>query len=79
MHPSGKPVTVERHDKMNAAQEWINTDNNACLADVKRLGLDGATDYQMNLIIDRSASGDTRWDEITEKEMKAALEELANS
>lgn len=61
---------------MNAAQEWIRTDENACRNDLKRLGLDGATDYQMSLIIDRSAAGDTRWDEITEEEMREALEEM---
>ena len=63
---------------MNAAQEWIRTDENACRKDVERLGLDGATDYQMSLIIDRSAAGDTRWDDIEEEQMRAALEELAS-
>jgi hypothetical protein len=59
------------------AHDWIATDKNACKEDVKRLGLDGAADYQMGLIIDRSAAGDTRWDDITEEEMKEALEEIA--
>ena len=63
---------------MNAAQEWINTDKQACIADLKRLGLDGAADYQMGMIVDRSAAGDTRWDEITEEEMREALEEIGN-
>lgn len=63
---------------MNAAQEWIGTDENACRKDVERLGLEGATDYQMSLIIDRSAAGDTRWDEITQEQMRAALEEMVS-
>jgi len=63
---------------MNAAQEWINTDKQACIADLKRLGLDGAADYQMGLIVDRSAVGDDRWDGITEEEMRDALAEIGN-
>ena len=63
---------------MNAAQEWISTDKPACIADVTRLGLDGAADYQMGLIVDRSAAGDDRWDDITEEEMRDALAEIGN-
>lgn len=63
---------------MNAtAQNWIDTDKNACRADVKRLGLDGATEYQMELIADRAASGDKRWEGITAEDMRAALADLA--
>lgn len=61
---------------MNAAQEWIRTDENACRNDVERLGVNGATEYQMSLISDRSAAGDTRWDDITAEDMRAALAAL---
>lgn len=61
---------------MNKAQEWINTDKSSCLGDVVRLGLDGATDYQMQLIADRSAAGDKRWDSITAEQMIVALGSL---
>lgn len=59
------------------ASEWIRTDRNAVIADIKRLGLDAAVEYQMNLIADRKASGDDRWDSITEEDMRAAMEEIA--
>ena len=58
---------------MNKAQEWIRTDETACRNDVTRLGLDGATEYQMSLIADRAALGDHRWDDISEDDMRAAL------
>jgi hypothetical protein len=61
---------------MNTATEWIRTDRNACRKDVARLGLDAATDYHMDLIADRAASGDDRWNDITRDDMRAALEEI---
>jgi len=61
---------------MNAAAEWIRTDENAVLDDVTRLGLDGATDYQMGLISDAVAAGDDRWIGITEDEIREELGRL---
>ena len=72
-------MNVTLNSNMNAAQEWIRTDEAACKSDVKRLGLDGATDYQMSLIVDRSAAGDTRWDGITDEQMRAALEQIGGA
>jgi hypothetical protein len=62
--------------KTATAQDWIDTDPNACRDDVKRLGLDAAVEYQLSLIIDRAASGDDRWDDITEDDMREALSNL---
>ena len=58
---------------MNTAESWISTDTESVKKDVARLGLDGAVEYQMGLIADRSASGDKRWDAVTEQEMRDAL------
>jgi hypothetical protein len=58
---------------MNTAESWISTDTESVKKDVARLGLDGATEYQMGLIADRSAVGDKRWDSVTEQEMREAL------
>lgn len=63
--------------KKNIASEWIQTDLNAVTKDITRLGLDGAVEYQMDLINDRKASGDDRWDCITAEEMRAELKEIA--
>jgi hypothetical protein len=59
---------------MNASMEWVRTDVGAVRNDVSRLGLDGAVEYQMELVADRKASGDHRWDDITPEEMRKALE-----
>lgn len=61
---------------MNTANEWVRTDAAACRADVARLGLSEAADYQMSLIVERQAAGDTRWDGVTEEDMVEALEAL---
>ena len=55
------------------AQDWIDTDPNTCRDDVQRLGLDGAVEFQLFLIIERAAAGDNRWDDITEDDMREAL------
>jgi hypothetical protein len=60
-----------------SAIDWIATDRKSCIADVKRLGLDGATEYQMDLIADRATMGDDRWEGITEEDMRKALSELS--
>lgn len=74
-----KAITPEskiKNRKMNAtAQNWIDTDKTSCRDDVERLGLDGATEYQMELIAGRAASGDKRWEGITAEDMRAALAE----
>jgi D-mannonate dehydratase len=59
---------------MNAAMEWVRTDVKAVRNDVSRLGLDGAVEYQMDLVEDRKASGDHRYDEITPEQMRKAVE-----
>ena len=59
------------------ASEWIRTDRNAVAADIKRLGLGGAVEYQMDLIADRKAAGDDRWDNISAEDMLAAMKEMA--
>ena len=55
------------------ANEWIATDRAAVEKDIARLGIDGAARYQMDLIEDRMASGDARWADISEDDMRAAL------
>lgn len=61
------------------ADEWIRTDPEGVRRDVIRLGLEDALEYQFWLIADRQASGDRRWDDITEAQMRAALVELMES
>lgn len=60
---------------LESAREWIRTDPQSCANDVQRLGLDDAVEYQMSLIVDCAAAGDTRWDGITEDAMREALSE----
>lgn len=60
------------------AQDWVDTDKYAVKKDIARLGVEAAAEYQMDLIIDRAASGDDRWDGITIEDMTETLEALAN-
>ena len=60
------------------ANDWIKTDRDAVVSDLARLGISQAAEYQMGLISDRQAAGDTRWDSITLDEMQATLLALAN-
>ena len=61
------------------AEEWIRTEEQAVRRDVARLGLEAAVEYEMDLIADREAMGDTRWTGITHEEMRAALAGLARA
>lgn len=71
---------TKEKDKMmtteNRAYDWVNTDAAACRKDVERLGLEGAVEYQLDLIEDRKATGDDRWDSITDEQMREALVEV---
>lgn len=64
---------------MNKAKEWIATDRRAVEKDVARLGIDGAAAYQIDLINDRLASGDKRWEGVSEDEMREALTEMGGA
>lgn len=59
---------------IDIANEWIRSDPTAVIADIKRLGLDGAVEYQMELIADCVAAGDDRWAGITADAMRAAMD-----
>ena len=59
------------------AQDWINTDLQACIKDVARLGLDEAVTYSMDMITERTAGGDPRWHDISKADMRKALAQLA--
>jgi hypothetical protein len=64
---NNQPNNTDKNMTTATAQDWIDTDPNACRADVKRLGLDKAVEYQLSLIIDRAAAGgDNRWDDAEE-------------
>lgn len=64
---------------MTTATEWIATDQKSVMDDIARLGIEGAANYQMDLIRDRQSCGDHRWDGITAAEMREALEDVANA
>ena len=62
---------------MGNAKGWIDTDRNAVMQDITRLGVDAAAEYQMELIAERTHEGDNRWNDVTIEEMRRALSELA--
>lgn len=55
------------------ADSWIRTDPDACYHDVRRLGLEEATNHNLRLIADRNASGDERWLGVTWNSIMDAL------
>lgn len=61
---------------MNTASDWINTDRASVVKDIERLGVDGAAEYQMDLIEQATERGDGRWNGITLEDMVEALVEL---
>lgn len=63
-------------ESMYAVTEWIRSDTESCRSDVARLGLDCATEYNMDLIADRAFCDDHRWDAATEHDMRTALAAL---
>lgn len=67
-------MNFTRHPSPATASDWIATNRRAIYRDIKRLGLEGAADYQMMLIGDRHAIGEYRWDSISREDMLVALE-----
>lgn len=61
---------------MDTAMEWTRTDPEACRDDVKRLGLEGAAQYNYDLAQERIDSGDDRWQGVTVEAMREALGRL---
>jgi len=56
------------------AHGWVDTDPAAIRDDVRRLGLDEAVSYNMQLIRERISDGDTRWEGITPADLRRAIE-----
>ena len=75
-NPEGTMTT----ETLSCAREWIRTDPQSIREDVQRLGLDGATEYQLGLMADRRQSGDDCWtlEDTPEHHavMREALQEL---
>ena len=55
-----------------AAEGWIATDSEAVRQDVRRLGLEGAADYQLELARESAERGDARWAPLCEADEEAA-------
>jgi hypothetical protein len=70
-------MTTHQPSVLQIAREWIRTDLHGCLADIARLGIEDAAEYQIDLAMDRAASGDDRWDGLTVEALREALEEVA--
>jgi hypothetical protein len=63
-------------DAVDNAWEWVRTDREAILQDIDRLGLDGAVDYNMELIEEQIEKGDNRWLYIEPEDLYHAFEAL---
>ena len=66
----------KRNSGGGSANGWVNSDRRAAMDDIRRLGIGKAATYNMGLLRERIADGETQWKGITRAEMLSALREL---